>query len=155
MRPDAPMLRFSSVALLAAGLPASRALAAVDYEYRAKADGTLIYRTKVMEPPPVATLSEGEDVTLLHQGENQSLVRTAGGLRGWVRNSDLVAVKVAEGGRFKIREQSIKTGRFNISPIIIDPADPVIEVGVLERSFFGEVVETMDREQLEMRNDEN
>lgn len=153
MRPTAPFLRISPVAALAVLLPALGAFASV--EYRAKADETGLYRTVVMEPPPVGRLSEGEVVTVLHTGTNQSLVRTAGGLRGWVRNSDLVAVKMAEGGRHEIGDQRIIGRFFNESPYVLDAMDPVVEVGALDRSFEGEVVEAIDREQLEMRNDEN
>lgn len=153
MRPSAPLLRISPVATLAVLLPALGAFAAV--EYRAKADETGLYRTVVMEPPPVGLLSEGDVVTLLVTEGNRCLVKTAGGLRGWVRNSDLVGVKIAEGGRHRIGEQVILGSDFNHSEIIIDDTDPVVEVGTLNRSFDGEVVEAMDREQLEMRNDEN
>lgn len=153
MRPTAPRLRISPVAALSVLLPTLGAFAAV--EYRAKTDETGIYRTVVMEPPPVGRLSEGEAVTVLHAGTNQSLVRTAGGLRGWVRNSDLVAVKLAEGGRHEIGDQRITGRYFNESPYFLEDEDPVVEVGALNRSFEGEVVEAIDREQLEMRNDEN
>lgn len=153
MRPSAPLLRISPVAILSVLLPALGAFASV--EYRAKADETGLYRTVVMEPPPVGLLSEGDAVTLLVTEGNQCLVRTGGGLRGWVRKADLVAVTLAEGGRHDLGDQRIIGKYFNESPYIFEVEDPVVEVGALNRSFDAEVVEVIDREQLEMRNDEN
>lgn len=123
-------------------------------EHRAKAEASL-YRTRLLEPPPLAQLAEGETVTLIHQGEAQSLVKTGGGLRGWVRNADLVEMTVAGPTRHAIREQIITPGDFNHSFDIGVPADPEVEMLSLDRSFAAEVVEAIDREQLEMRNDEN
>lgn len=152
MRPATPCSRFAtlSASLLFAAISVQAAI-----EHRVKSDDTQVFRTRLLEPPPLAALNAGELVELIHQGRSESMVKTEGNVRGWVRNVDLVAVKVAGETRHRIGEQAIKPFDWNHSETILNP--PVVKVDVmdLERSFEGEVVETIDREQLEMRNDEN
>jgi hypothetical protein len=151
MRLASPFSRF----VLAASLPsvlASAALAAV--EHRVKQEASM-FRTRLLEPPPLAQLAEGETVRLLHKGEGQSLVKTESGLRGWMRNGDLVEVTVAGPARHDIGELEIKADAYAYSPYLILHPNPDADIPALERSFADEVVETVDREQLEMRNDEN
>lgn len=152
-RPLRPLYRYCSAAILSLLFAAMAASAAV--EHRAKTDGTLLYRTRLLEPPPLATLAEGDEVDLMVRGRNESMVKTEGGLRGWVRNADLVEVKVADSRHHRIREQGVIADGLNISPFVLDQEDWKVKVDELDRSFANEVVETVDREQLEMRNDEN
>lgn len=92
MRPATPRYRYATLtaSLLFAALSASAAL-----EHRVKADDTPVFRTRLLEPPPLATLAEGDAVELIHQGRSESMVKTDGNVRGWMRNADLVAVKVS------------------------------------------------------------
>lgn len=141
------ILAFTLPLILAAGAGAA-------VEHRAKLEAPL-FRSQALEPPPLANLPEGEPVRLLHRGEAESLVKTAQGLRGWMRNSDLIEAALAEPGRHRIGGQEIKSGALALSPaiLVLPPASP--DPVALDRSFADEVVETMDREQLEMRHDEN
>ena len=151
MRRMSPMPRFFLAAAML--LPAANsAFAAV--EHRAKTDA-LLFRTLLLEPPPLAQLTEGKVVQLIQRGADNSLVKTPEGLRGWVRNSDLIEVTVAGSARHDIGEQRIKPDGFNHSEFVLETEDAKIELMSLDRSFADEVVEAMDREQLEMRHDEN
>jgi hypothetical protein len=152
MHPVMPRNRYCA-AVTASLLFAAAAFGAV--EHRAKVDDASLYRTRLLEPPPLALLSEGEAVEMLVPGRNESMVKTAGGLRGWVRNGDLVAVKLADGGTHRIGDQRISSDGLAISPVILGPLPPKVQVEELDRSFNDEVIEAIDREQLEMRNDEN
>lgn len=115
-----------------------------------------IYRTEAMEPPPLASLTEGQSVRLIHKGQVGSLVETGSGLKGWIRNGDLLAMAPAAGGEHRIGDQQVVGGGdLNVSPWI---QRPVIDAGaevVLDRGFSAEILETLDKEQVEMRNDEN
>lgn len=94
-------------------------------EHRAKADGTLLFGTRLLEPPPVALLIEGAPLQLLRQEAESSQVRTLNGLRGWVRNDNVVAVKVAEGGDHRLGDQEIHGDEWNHSEIILDSKPPL------------------------------
>lgn len=153
MRPARPLRRYCPAVILSLLMAAAVADAAV--EHRAKSDGISLFKTRLLEPPPLATLSEGDALEMLSQGRSESLVRTEGGLRGWVRNGDIVAVQVAKARAHRIGEQSVVGSDFNHSGIILVPEGGTVRVEELDRSFADEMVETVDREQLEMRNDEN
>lgn len=153
MHPTMPRNRFCASVTVSLLFAAAGAFGAV--EHRAKSDETSLFRTRLLEPPPLTRLTEGEAVEMLVPGRNESMVKTAGGIRGWVRNSDLVAVKLAEGGRHHIGDQRISSDGLAISPFLLNPAPAKVGIQELDRSFDAEVVEPIDREQLEMRNDEN
>lgn len=153
MRPIMPRNRFCLSMTVSMLFAAAGAFGAV--EHRAKVDEASIFRTRLLEPPPLTRLSEGEAVEMLVPGRNVSLVKTAGGIRGWVRNGDLVAVQLAEGARHRIGDQRISSDGLAISPSVLNLAPAKVRVEELDRSFSGEVIEAIDREQLEMRNDEN
>jgi hypothetical protein len=159
MRLAPPLSRFFSAALPFAAfalLPTSQSFGAVETEYRAKSDETLVFRTQALEPPPLARLAEGDVVTLLHQGPAESQVKTAGGLMGWVRNQDLLAVALSGPADHRLGNQDIQGSRSYHGSIDIGrPPRLKVEVSDLERSFTDEVVETVDREQWEMRHDEH
>lgn len=131
-------------------------LARASFDYRAKADPTPVYRGEALEPPPLLTLSQGTHVTLLLRGPDHSLVRTQGGARGWVRNADLEAVRVSDGATFSLGSVQVTGGgEVAVSPVIPGMEDALPTVASPERSFTGEIVEALDREQTEMRHDEN
>jgi hypothetical protein len=153
MRPYAPWYRFRASVTVSLLFAAAGAFGAV--EHRAKHDETSLFRTRLLEPPPLASLAEGEALEMLVPGRNESMVETLGGLRGWVRNADLVAVKLAEGGRHRLSDQRITSEGGAISPAVLNPPPAKVRVEELDRSFDDEVIEAIDREQLEMRNDEN
>lgn len=156
MRLAPPSSRFfptlPALALLAA---AAAPEAAAALEYRAKTEGAALYRTEALEPPPLASLAEGEGLTLLDRGPDRSRVRTGAGLEGWVRNRDLVGVKLAAGTRHDLGNVDVQADRLNISPIVFEAGRIRVQVQDLERSFADEVVEPLDREQVEMRHDEH
>lgn len=151
MRPDRPLRSILPVSILL--LTALSASAAI--EHRAKADGTLLFGNPLLEPPPVAILKEGAPMQLLKKEEGSSQVRLKNGLRGWVRNEEIIAVTLAEGGSHKLGDQSIIGDDWNHSEILLDQKAPEIRVDGIGRSFEAEVLETLDREQVEMRHDEN
>jgi hypothetical protein len=125
-------------------------------EYSAKIEEAGVFRSETLEPPPLATLGKGEGVKMIHQGENGSLIETEGGLKGWVRNEDLQAAKSAQGQKFKLGDQSVTgNGDLNISPLIFEYGSLQAELVPLDRTFSGEIVEAMDKEQVEMRHGEN
>lgn len=159
MRLAPPLSRFFPAALPFAAfalLPMSPSYGAVEMEYRAKSDETLVFRTQALEPPPLTRLAEGEVVTLLHQGDAESQVKTAGGLQGWVRNQDLLAIALSRPADHRLGNQDVQGSRaYHGSMDYMRPPAVKVEVGDLDRSFMDEVVETVDREQWEMRHDEH
>jgi len=156
MHPTMPRKRFCrTMTAVTASLLFAAAAAFGSVEHRAKTDETSLFRTRLLEPPPLAQLTQGEVVKMLVPGRNESLVGTAGGLRGWVRNRDLVAVKLARGESHHLPDLSIVSDGLAASPVILDLAPAKVQVEELDRSFDAEVIEAIDREQLEMRHDEN
>lgn len=153
MHPIMPRKRYCAIVTASLLFAAAGAFGAV--EHRAKVDAASVFRTRLLEPPPLTRLSEGEAVEMLVPGRTESMVKTAGGIRGWVRNSELVAVNLAEGSRHRIGDQRISSDGLAISPAILDLPPAKVRVEELYRSFNDEVIEAIDREQLEMRNDEN
>jgi hypothetical protein len=124
-------------------------------EYSIKKDGTEMFRTQAMEPPPVAILQKGENLELLERGKTQSRVRISEGWKGWVRNADIQGLASVAPQKFRMEDVTV-VGEGNIfSPIILDLAPPSADIVSLERSFSGEILESMDKEQVEMRHDEN
>lgn len=131
------------------------ALSQASIEFRSKADGTRVYRTEALEPPPVTSLALGEPVTLLLQGADRSKVCTEEGTVGWVRNADLEGVVAGGTARHRMGNQDV-TGDGSVGvQFLFDQRPPVVEVSSLDRSFTGEIAENIDREQTEMRHDEN
>lgn len=124
-------------------------------EIRIKTDQSGLFRTMAIEPPPIATLLQGEKVSLLHKGLAESEIKTQGGLRGWIRNADLEAVEISGGGSFRLSELEIR-GDGSIGVIVLLDLPPQVpEVVSIDRNFSGEIIEMVDREQLEMFHDEN
>jgi hypothetical protein len=124
-------------------------------EYRAKNDQAGVYRAEALEPPPLAVLSKGDAVTLMVRGVDRSLVRTEGGIKGWVRNVDLEGVRAAEGSRHALKPMEITGDAPVFGCIIFIDRDPDLSALPIDRSFTDEIIETADREQTEMRHDEN
>ncbi len=150
MRNAALGLCFSG--FMVSALP-SRTQAAL--EYRAKTDADL-FRTQALEPPPLANLAQGEGLKLLQHGGAQSLVETEGGLKGWMRNGDIVAMAAAPGQNMALGSQTVTgSGEVNISPDSWGLGAAQFGLLPLDRDFAGDIVEAKDREQLEMRHGEN
>lgn len=143
--------RYCLPVFLAFAIPATAGLT-----YKVKSHEADLFRTEALEPPPLATLAEGEVLKLIHEGAASSLLETEGGIKGWMRNSDLLAMKSTEGQDFRLKEQVVNPGgRVNVSPIIPGQRFDFSDMVPLDRAFEGEIAEPMDREQVEMRHDEN
>lgn len=125
-------------------------------EYRSKADGSSLFQSEKMDPPPLAMLEKGQSVQMLHQGATGSFVKTGSGLKGWMRNGDLERIALPDARTHRIGDQSIEGGgEFAHSFWLIDYRNPDYEALPLDRTFLGEVAEAIDREQVEMKNEEN
>jgi len=66
----------------------------------------------------------------------------------------MIAVRLALGGNHSLKAQNV-SGEAAISPATLGQRNSKPEVEPAQRSFINEVVEVVDREQLEMRHDEN
>ena len=124
--------------------------------YTVKTEGAEVFRTETLDPPPLASLGEGQVLRLIHQGVAGSLIETEGGVKGWMRNGDMLAVKNAPGGDFRIGDQKVTGGWDpNISGVVHHGPDFDPEMILLDRTFNDEIVEQKDREEVELRHDEN
>ncbi len=84
------------------------------------------------------------------------MIETEGGIKGWVRNEDLLAMNDPKGQAFRLRPVDVQgTGAFNHSVSILEFTGPSVDLLPLDRTFLGEVPGNLDREQVEMRHDEN
>ncbi len=132
------------------------ALSSAALGYSVKNGDAPIFRTEALEPPPLGSLEAGLAVRLLQEGPSGSLIETEGGLKGWMRNSDLLAMASARPGDHRWGDQQVKGGgEAAISPYTFIPRVEHVEPIALGRTFSGEILEAMDREQVEMRHDEN
>ncbi|MBW8889688.1 MAG: hypothetical protein JF616_18175 [Fibrobacteres bacterium] len=128
-------------------------LASLGYALKHDAD---LYRTETLEPPPLASLEAGQSVRMLHPGAAQSLVETVGGLKGWVRNGDLLALAPAGAQKHELPNQKVTgAGDVNVSPWVNNGAVDADMAVAPDRAFAAEIIETLDKEQVEMRHDEN
>lgn len=152
MRTAAPGLCFSGMII---GLMIAVAPVQASVEYRIQADAADLFRTQALEPPPLTSLSRGEVLNLIKRGAAASLMETAEGIQGWVSNKDLLAMQSARGGKFGLPEQTVTGGRLNVSPDVWIPPAPTADALPLDRTFTGEILEAIDKEQVEMRNDDN
>ena len=153
MRTAAPGLCFSGMMIGLMFAAASPIQASV--EYRIQADAADLFRTQALEPPPLTSLSQGEVLKLIERGAAASMMETAEGVQGWVSNKDLLAMQSAQGGKFGLPEQSVKGTDWNNSVDSWIPRTPIVDAVPLDRSFSGEIIEAMDKEQVEMRNADN
>ncbi len=127
-----------------------------ELEYRVKSDGVSIFKSSACEPPPMAVLAQGDVLTLVQNGATTSSVKTAGGLQGWMRNEDILAVQIAAKHAVTLATQKVGAEvDWNHSFTTLIPPVPMTELISLDRSFTGEIAEAADREQVEMRHDEN
>jgi hypothetical protein len=132
------------------------ALSRAAFEYSVRIESSPLFRTEALEPPPLANLAAGQAVRLIHHGAAQSLVETAGGMKGWMRNADLLALAPAPGGEHRLGEQDV----FGGGELAVSPDSWVLpgsrgELLAPDRSFTAEIAEALDKEQVEMRHDEN
>ncbi len=136
------------------GLLAVSAFSSISYTI--KKDQTALFRTEKLEPPPLASLSSGEVLTLIYRGQNTSQIKTDGGLKGWIQNENILATKDGSSQSYKIQNQNIiGQGETAISPLTLGIEDAVSEVSSITRSFDRDLKQLVDREQLEMTHDEN
>lgn len=152
MRTAAPGLCFSGMVI---GLMIAAAPVQASIEYRVQADAAGLFRTQALEPPPLTSLSRGEVLNLIERGAAASLMETAEGVRGWVGNKDLLAMQSARGGKFGLPAQSVKGLDYKGSIDVFHPPAPTVDALLLDRSFSGEIIESLDKEQVEMRHDDN
>ena len=145
-------LGFCLSGFMVSALP-SLTRAALQYSVKSDAD---MFRTETLDPPPLANLPKGEALLLLHRGALQSQVETEGGLRGWMRNEDVLAMAPTDGQNHAIGSQQVTgSGDLNATPLVLLLPPQSAEVLPLDRSFTGEIPEAVDKEQLEMRHGEN
>jgi hypothetical protein len=124
--------------------------------YSAKREGAEVFRGEKLDPPPIAALAQGQAVKLVAKGTAASLIETGGGIKGWVRNEDLLALNDPKGQAFSLRPVDVRgAGDFNHSEDVLLAPMPGDDVLPLDRSFRDEVPENLDKEQMEMRHDEN
>lgn len=143
--------RYCLSALLA--LPA---LSSASLGYSVKTQDAPVFRTEALEPPPLGTLESGLSVRLIHRGPSGSLIETEGGLKGWMRNADLLAMAAARPGEHRLGAQKVVSGGEPAISPNTQHQNFGIEVSLEpDRTFSGEILEAMDREQVEMRHDEN
>lgn len=132
------------------------ALVSASLEYQVKTGNAEVYRTPALTPPPLATLARGETLKLIQRGAAASLVESEDGIQGWMRNDDVLAMESARGQKFGLGEQHVGgIGDWKGSIDFINPKMPPAEVLPLDRTFNGEIIEAVDKEQVEMRNDDN
>jgi hypothetical protein len=132
------------------------ALVSASLEYQVKTENAEVFRTPALAPPPLAILTQGETLKLIQRGPAASLVESEEGIQGWMRNDDVLAMESARGQKIGLGEQHVTgmddwKGSFDIKHPPLIPA----EVLPLDRSFTGEIIEAVDKEQVEMRNDDN
>jgi hypothetical protein len=124
--------------------------------YSAKREGAEVFRGERLDPPPLAALAQGQAVKLISKGSAASLIETEGGIKGWVRNEDLLAQNDPKGQAFNLRPVDVRgAGDFNHSELLIDFAKEPPDLLPLDRSFQADIPENADKEQVEMRHDEN
>jgi hypothetical protein len=124
--------------------------------YTAKHEGVAVFRGESLAPPPLAALAQGQAVKMIAKGADASLIETEGGIKGWVRNQDLLAMLDPKGQAFRLRPVDVQgSGSFNHSEYVLEDAASMLDVVPLDRSFLAEVPGNVDREQVEMRHDEN
>ena len=125
-------------------------------DFSVKTESADLFRTQAVEPPPVTTLSHGDILQMIKRGEASSLVQSEGGVKGWMRNEDVLAMESASGQKVKLGEQAVVGGgEAVIGPYIFHGADFAPDVVSLERTFNGEIIQNLDKEQVEMKNGDN
>ena len=117
---------------------------------------TTLYKTEQGEDDKVSDLGGGEDITLIKEGKNRSLIKTSGSIKGWVENSSLQKVKISSGGTHNLKDVEVVGWLDNPSAVyILDNTNPDVNALPLDRSFSTEIVEKKDREEVERTYDEN
>jgi hypothetical protein len=124
---------------------------------RVKSGGAAVYKTESGEEgDKLVDIGTGEEVTLLKQSKGRSLIKTGGGIRGWVDNNTLERVKVSSGGRHNLKDVEVVGWLDNPSAVyILDNTNPDLNALPIDRDFNKEIVEVKDRESVERTYDEN
>lgn len=123
---------------------------------RVKGAGANIYQAENDEAKVMANLAAGDEVTLVKKGPARTMVRTSGGIKGWVDNKSIEIVKVGSGSKFNLKEQEVLGWLDNPSAVyILDNSNPDLNALPIDRSFNDEIVEKRDREEVERSFDEN
>jgi hypothetical protein len=121
--------------------------------YKVKTEGAVLYRSEKLEPPPVGSLGQGQAVMLIHQGTVGSHILIEGGVTGWVRNEDLLAIENEPGRIMRFGAQHVVgSAEFDLSPFFTGYYSNILP---LDRNYSLEFLETMDREQIEGNHGEN
>ena len=103
-----------------------------------------------------ADLSAGDEVTLVKKGNARSMIKTSGGIKGWVDNNAIEIVKVSGGSTHNLKDVEVVGWLDNPSAVyILDNGNPDLNALPIDRSFNNEIVEPKDREQVERVYDEN
>jgi hypothetical protein len=122
---------------------------------RIKSGGAAIYKSE-SDDNKTNDLQAGNEVTLLKASKARSLVKTSGGIRGWVDNGSLEKVSISSGGTHNLKDVEVVGWLDNPSAVyILDNANPDVNALPINRSFATEIVEKKDREEVERTYDEN
>ncbi len=122
-----------------------------------KAGGANVYKSEMSDPAEKNTEIGGDqEVTFMKKGKNRSMIRTRGGIRGWVDNDKLQILKVSGAGHHDLSNVEVVGWLDNPAAVyILDNTNPDFNALPLDRSFANEIVEPKDREQVERVYDEN
>ncbi len=123
-----------------------------------KSEGATLYKGKndAADAKAITQLNGGVQVTLIKKGDDRSYVKTNTGLKGFVDNSKIEILTLAEGASHDIGNQEILGWLDNPSAVyILDNSGPDLSALPLDRRFDDEILEPRDREEVERGNDEN
>jgi hypothetical protein len=124
---------------------------------RVKSGGAAVYKTEQGdEGDKLVDIGGGDQVSLLKEGKGRSLIKTSGGIRGWVDNSTIEKVKISSGGSHNLKDVEVVGWLDNPSAVyILDNTNPDLNALPIDRDFNKEIVEVKDRESVERTYDEN
>ena len=124
---------------------------------RIKSANTPIFKTEASEgEDKLADLGGGDEVTILKQSKSRSLVKTGGGIKGWVDNGGIERVKITSGGSHNLKDVEVVGWLDNPSAVyILDNTNPDLNALPIDRNFDKEIIEKKDREEVERTYDEN
>ncbi len=124
---------------------------------RVKSGGAVVYKSESSDASEKAgELTSGDEVNMVKEGKARSLVKTNGGIKGWVDNGSIEMVKVTGGSTHNLKDVEVVGWLDNPSAVyILDNGNPDMNALPIDRSFSNEIVEPKDREQVERAYDEN
>ncbi len=124
---------------------------------RIKSSGGELYRSEKSDASDkVQDLASNSEIQLLKEGKSRSLIKTDGGVKGWVDNSSIEKVKMAGGSTHNLKDVEVVGWLDNPAAVyVLDGSGPDLSTLPLDRSFASEIVEKKDREEVERVYDEN